>query len=65
MQMTGEQWDYPNAWPPLQAFIIQGLDRTNQRLAQNVAFRLAQVWLYSNYKGYIDNHMMYEKVRHS
>lgn len=61
MQATKEQWDYPNAWPPLQAFLIQGLDRTNQRLAQVVAFRLAQVWLGTNYKGYANYQMMFEK----
>lgn len=63
MQASKEQWDYPNAWPPLQAFIIQGLDRTNQRLAQIIAFRLAQVWLGTNYKGYDHYQMMFEKVR--
>lgn len=62
MQATKEQWDYPNAWPPLQAFLIQGLDRTNQRLAQVVAFRLAQTWLSTNYKGYANYQMMFEKV---
>lgn len=62
MQASKEQWDYPNAWPPLQAFLIQGLDRTNQRIAQIVAFRLAQVWLNTGYKGYVNYQMMFEKV---
>lgn len=62
MQASKEQWDYPNAWPPLQAFLIQGLDRTNQRLAQIIAFRLAQVWLSTNYKGFTNYQMMFEKV---
>ncbi|XKL67138.1 hypothetical protein PGB90_010558 [Kerria lacca] len=61
MQASKEQWDYPNAWPPLQAFLIQGLDRTNQRTAQIIAFHLAQVWLSTNHKGFTNYQMMFEK----
>jgi len=62
MYSSSQQWDYPNAWPPLQAFIIQGLDRTNQKLAQEVAAKLAETWLRSNYKGFAEKSMMFEKV---
>lgn len=58
---SSQQWDFPNAWPPLQAFIIQGLDRTQQKLAQQVSFRLAEVWLRSNYKSFAEKSMMFEK----
>lgn len=58
---SSQQWDFPNAWPPLQAFIIQGLDRTQQKLAQQVALEMAQVWLRSNYKGFAEKSMMFEK----
>ncbi|XP_050540083.1 trehalase-like isoform X2 [Daktulosphaira vitifoliae] len=58
---SSQQWDFPNAWPPLQAFIIQGLDRTQQKLAQQVAADLADVWLRSNYKGFSEKSMMFEK----
>ncbi|KAL5244702.1 hypothetical protein ACI65C_012112 [Semiaphis heraclei] len=56
-----QQWDFPNAWPPLQAFIILGLDKTDQKLAQQVAFKLAEVWLRSNYKSFAEKSMMFEK----
>lgn len=62
MYASSQQWDFPNAWPPLQAFIIQGLDRTQQKLAQQVAANLAEVWLRSNYKGYTKKSFMFEKV---
>lgn len=62
MYASSQQWDFPNAWPPLQAFIIQGLDRTQQKLAQQVASNMADVWLRSNYKGYSEKGMMFEKV---
>ncbi|XP_015377150.1 PREDICTED: trehalase-like [Diuraphis noxia] len=58
---SSQQWDFPNAWPPLQAFIIQSLDKTQQKLAQQVAFKLAEVWLRSNYKSFAEKSMMFEK----
>lgn len=61
---SSQQWDFPNAWPPLQAFIIQGLDRTQQKLAQQVAMELAAVWLHTNYKGFVEKSMMFEKVQY-
>ncbi|XP_076233763.1 trehalase [Calliopsis andreniformis] len=61
LSYTGEQWDYPNAWPPLQSFIIMGLRQTNVREAVNFATVLASRWLSSNYAGYIETGDMYEK----
>lgn len=63
MYASSQQWDFPNAWPPLQAFIIQGLHRTGQKLAQDVAMNMAEIWLQSNYKGYAEKSMMFEKVK--
>lgn len=63
MYVSSQQWDYPNAWPPLQAYIIQGLDRTGHSCAQQVAAKMAEVWLSSNYKGFAEKLTMYEKVR--
>lgn len=62
MYSSSQQWDFPNAWPPLQAFIIQGLDKTQQKMSQQVAHDLAEVWLRTNYKGYAEKSMMFEKV---
>ena len=63
LELTGEQWDFPNAWPPLQIIVIQGLIYTNDRGANNLAFELAQNWVYANHKGYLDTNVMFEKVR--
>lgn len=60
---TGEQWDYPNAWPPLQHMIITGLNNTGDAAAQRLAFEIAQKWVRSNYKAYLDTEHMFEKVR--
>ncbi|KAJ4442416.1 hypothetical protein ANN_04002 [Periplaneta americana] len=60
-EMTNEQWDYPNAWPPLQIIAIQGLAYTNDPSANNLAYELANNWVHANHKGYRDKHAMFEK----
>lgn len=62
---TGEQWDSPNAWPPLQSIIVQGLYNTNAEPALAAAKELASRWLRANYLGYEEYGEMFEKVTHS
>ncbi|KAI7616077.1 hypothetical protein KC319_g19567, partial [Hortaea werneckii] len=54
--VTGEQWDEPNVWPPLQYILIQGLlntpatfgtDDPSYRSIQNLAVELAQRYVTS------------------
>jgi alpha,alpha-trehalase len=63
LELTQEQWDFPNAWPPLQIIVIQGLMYTKDRDANNLAYELAKNWIYANHKGYLDTNEMFEKVR--
>lgn len=60
--MTGEQWDFPNCWSPLQGMLIQGLHNTGDHGAQRLAVELARRWLAANFKGYTENQQMFEKV---
>lgn len=60
---TNEQWDYPNAWPPLQHMMIIGLMNTGDEWAQELAFEIANRWVKSNYVAYNETGHMYEKVR--
>lgn len=62
---TGEQWDFPNAWPPLQSFVIVGLHNTKVKEAMKFAAELAGRWLRSNYIGYEEYGTMFEKVSFS
>lgn len=64
VEHTGEQWDYPNAWPPLQHIMIIGLNNTGDETAQRLAFEIAKTWVRSNYKAYNETEAMYEKVHH-
>ncbi|XP_034949045.1 trehalase isoform X2 [Chelonus insularis] len=61
LEHSGEQWDYPNAWPPLQYFVIMSLDNSQDKHAQRLAYELSEIWVQSNYKAFKINHCMYEK----
>lgn len=52
----------PNAWPPLQIIVIQGLIYTKDPNAKSLAYELARNWIYANHKGYLDAKEMFEKV---
>ena len=52
MKGTGNQWDGSNAWPPLQAMLVEGLHRYGGAQGQQCAKVLAQLWLSSHYLGW-------------
>uniref|UniRef100_A0A8C2BEU9 Trehalase n=1 Tax=Cyprinus carpio TaxID=7962 RepID=A0A8C2BEU9_CYPCA len=53
LRESGQQWDMPNAWPPLQHMIIEGLSGLNSAHAKELAFSLAQRWIQTNWRAYI------------
>lgn len=59
-QQTGEQWDYPNAWAPLQDIIITALRRGNQK-SREMAARLARLWVTANAIGFKNSGELFEK----
>ncbi|XP_031774563.1 trehalase [Apis florea] len=61
LEHSGEQWDYPNAWPPLQYFVIMALNNTEDPWAQRLAYEISERWVRSNYKAYNETHSMFEK----
>ncbi|KAF5834315.1 trehalase-domain-containing protein [Dunaliella salina] len=58
---TGQQWDAPNAWPPLQHMTIEGLAHSGCTEAQEMAEELAGAWLASNWTSYKQTSQMHEK----
>lgn len=64
MEQSGQQWDFPNGWPPLQSMIVVGLENTGNPRAKAIAFQLAQRWLSNNYEAYQQSmpNAMFEKV---
>ncbi|XP_003796890.1 trehalase [Otolemur garnettii] len=61
LQKTGQQWDFPNAWAPLQDLVIRGLAKSLSPRTQEVAFQLAQNWIRTNFDVYSQKSAMYEK----
>lgn len=58
---SGEQWDFPNGWSPLNHMIIEGLRKSTNPEMQEMAFRLAQKWVLGNYRVYRATALMWEK----
>lgn len=55
---TQQQWDYPNAWAPLQWFAVQGLKRYGYH---ELAAKISRAWL-NNIQSYYNRHgVMMEK----
>ena len=58
---TGEQWDWPNAWPPLQQMLIDGLLSCGVESAKALGTELASRWLKSGLLGWRKSGYMHEK----
>ncbi|XP_030381998.1 trehalase isoform X2 [Scaptodrosophila lebanonensis] len=58
---TGEQWDYPNVWPPMQYILVEGLDNLGTPEAKNLSARWGQRWVKSNFEAYRETRSMFEK----
>lgn len=61
LDRTGEQWDFPNAWPPLVSIVVNSLEAIRTPEAKEHAFNVAQTWIRSNWKGFSANNQMFEK----
>lgn len=44
---TGQQWDAPNAWPPIQELLIQGFTAFGGTEGRQLAGSIAQRWLHT------------------
>jgi alpha,alpha-trehalase len=56
--VSGQQWDAPNGWPPLQWITIQGLARNGQA---ELADAIERGWIRENVDGYRDTAKLVEK----
>ncbi|KAM5318423.1 LOW QUALITY PROTEIN: trehalase [Glossophaga mutica] len=52
LRKTGQQWDFTNAWAPLQDLVIRRLAKSPSPRTQEVAFQLAQNWIRTNFDVY-------------
>ncbi|GMY30598.1 probable trehalase [Fagus crenata] len=58
---SGEQWDFPNGWAPLQHMIVEGLARSGSKEARSVAEDIVVRWIRTNYVAYKRTGKMHEK----
>lgn len=58
---TGQQWDFPNAWPPLQHILVIALTSGHLEKSRKAGFKLASNWVQSNYIGWRKTGSMFEK----
>ncbi|CAG5051707.1 unnamed protein product [Parnassius apollo] len=58
---SGEQWDFPNAWPPLVSIVVNALRAIDSYESQQMAFHVAQTWVRACLKGFTENKQMFEK----
>ncbi|KAM3964472.1 trehalase [Aphomia sociella] len=58
---TGEQWDLPNAWPPLVSMVVNALEALDTDESKELAFQVAQTWVRACYKGFTESGQMFEK----
>ena len=65
LQQTGEQWDYPNVWPPMQYILVEGLDNLGTVESKAISKKWGYRWVKSNFKAYSETRAMFEKVRPS
>ena len=58
----GEQWDMPNAWPPLEHMLIMGLYNSGLKQAMEEARRLSKARVEKCHEIYNKTGHMFEKV---
>ncbi|KAJ7952181.1 Trehalase [Quillaja saponaria] len=58
---SGEQWDFPNGWAPLQHMIVEALARSGSKEARSMAEDIAIRWIRTNYVAYKKTGVMHEK----
>ncbi|XP_037091996.1 trehalase-like isoform X2 [Pollicipes pollicipes] len=63
LENSGQQWDFPNAWPPLQHVMVESLNQMDNDEAKQLAFEMVQKWISTNYLSYMEAkpHAMFEK----
>ncbi|EGG17928.1 Trehalase precursor [Cavenderia fasciculata] len=49
---SGQQWDFPNAWAPLEYFLVEGLLATELVDGKMMAFDMVERWITTNYCGW-------------
>lgn len=58
---SGEQWDFPNVWPPIQYFIVEGIEKYCGPEGKRVAKEMARRFLLTAFEAWKQTGLMFEK----
>ncbi|KAM7494378.1 hypothetical protein LguiB_028987 [Lonicera macranthoides] len=58
---SGQQWDFPNGWAPLQHMIVEGLSKSASKEARSLGEDIAMRWIRTNYATFNETGTMHEK----
>ncbi|GAB4817418.1 hypothetical protein N2152v2_004464 [Parachlorella kessleri] len=58
---TGQQWDFPNVWPPLVDFAVVGAEEYGGAAGAQLASNLAQTYLQTAFTAFNETGNMFEK----
>lgn len=58
---SGEQWDFPNVWPPEVSIVVNALDNIGTVEAKALALEVAQTFVRSCHWGFQEYKQMFEK----
>uniref|UniRef100_K3WZ98 Trehalase n=1 Tax=Globisporangium ultimum (strain ATCC 200006 / CBS 805.95 / DAOM BR144) TaxID=431595 RepID=K3WZ98_GLOUD len=58
---TGQQWDAPNAWPPEQDIVMEGLLAVNTQESHELARELMRNWVRTSFTAWKQTGLMFEK----
>ncbi|MES1913563.1 MAG: hypothetical protein MHM6MM_005750 [Cercozoa sp. M6MM] len=59
---TGQQWDFPNAWAPLQHLLVEAALQIDTPKSRQFALALASRWVRSNHVAFKRDGQMHEKM---
>lgn len=62
---SGQQWDSPNAWPPEQDIVVEGLLAVNTTESYSLARELSQTWTQTSLTAWRQTGLMFEKYNAS
>ena len=47
--LSGQQWDFPDGWAPMQYFFVKALENLNNTKSDLLARQITEKWIYNNY----------------
>ena len=59
--LSGQQWDFPDGWAPMQFFFVDALEKLNHTKSNFLAKQITEKWISNNYCTWKKTGYMFEK----